>query len=134
MRIFFLVLFFLLAPVSTLIGQTQAEMNQEADDKYSQETNKLNSVYHELLKKYSKDTKFIINLKIAQRKWIDFRDAQLAMKFPKRSIGFYGSVLPMCKSYYLAELAQARTKQLDEWLVPYVEGDVCAGTIGKFEN
>ena len=78
-------------------------------------------------------TFFIKNLKVAQRLWVQFRDAQLAMKFPERGNGYYGSMLPMCKTLYLQELTERRVKELEVWLVKGEEGDVCSGTIGEYE-
>lgn len=121
------------ASAPALLAQSQLEMNQAAGNEFAAADKKLNSVYQQILRKYAKNPLFLKYLKTAQRLWVQFRDAQLAMKFPDREPGFYGSVLPMCKSNYLAELTVDRTKQLEEWLKPRTEGDVCSGSLGEFD-
>ena len=64
------------------IGQTQLEMNQEAAKNFKEADKELNSVYNQILKEYQADTKFITNLKVAQRAWIKFRDAEMNAVFP----------------------------------------------------
>ena len=106
-------------------SQTQLEMNDDAYNDYSKADNELNDIYQEVIEKYKSDTIFIEKLRIAQRIWIQFRDAELDLKYPEREPGYYGSVLPMCKGYYLAYLTKTRTEALKEFLKPYVDGDVC---------
>jgi uncharacterized protein YecT (DUF1311 family) len=89
-------------------------------------------VYQKILVRYAKNPLFIRNLKESQRLWVRFRDAQLAMKYPERGAGYYGSVLPMCKSNYLNELTEQRVRELEAWLAQPGEGDVCNGTIGEY--
>jgi len=120
--------------VLALIGvscfpQTQTEMNQEAHEAYQQTDKELNTVYQDILVQYSTDTVFIKNLKASQRIWITFRDAELDMKYPNDPEKNYGSVLPMCRAYYLMELTEQRTKKLRVWLNGVLEGDVCAGSV-----
>jgi uncharacterized protein YecT (DUF1311 family) len=57
-------------------------MNQQSFDSYDKADKELNNVYKKILEKYKSDTLFIKNLKISQRIWITFRDAELNMKFP----------------------------------------------------
>ena len=130
----FVLLFLMLCSFSHVsFAQTQSDMNQESGVSYKQVDARLNKVYQDILKLYSKNPLFIKNLKVAQRLWLQFRDAQLAMKFPERGNGYYGSVLPMCKTLYLQELTERRVKELEVWLVKGEEGDVCSGTIGEYE-
>lgn len=114
-------------------AQTQSAMNEESGVSYRQVDARLNNVYRQILKLYGKNPLFIKNLKVTQRIWVQFRDAQLAMKFPERGNGYYGSVLPMCQAAYLKELTDRRVKELEAWLVKGEEGDVCNGTIGEYE-
>jgi uncharacterized protein YecT (DUF1311 family) len=93
----------------------------------------LNEVYQKIFKLYSENELFIKNLKIAQKLWIQFRDAQLAAMYPERDGGYYGSVLPMCEAIYLKKLTEARIKELEQWLDDREEGDVCNGTIGEYK-
>ena len=110
-------------------GQSQKEMNQEEQNKYLKADKKLNNVYNQILKEYKSDTEFIKNLKIAQRIWIKFRDAEMKLKYPDREQGYYGSIHPMCLSIYLTELTEERTKKLKMWLLGIEEGDGCNGSV-----
>lgn len=115
-------------------GQSQTEMNQEAYAHYKEKDAELNLVYNKILKEYGNEKDFIINLKKAQNIWIQFRDAEMAMRFPKEDKGLhYGSVYPMCRSYILAEMTEQRTNKLKVWLEGIEEGEVCLGTI-KMKN
>lgn len=112
-----------------IFAQAQAEskkpisLNQESAD------DELNRIYQQILKNYQSDTAFIANLKISQRIWIRFRDAELNMKFPDRDAGYYGSIYPECKALYLEELTRARTKTLLVWLKGIEEGELCRGSV-----
>ena len=106
-------------------SQTQLEMNDDAYHEYSKADKELNETYQKLIEKFQTDTIFIEKLRVAQRIWIQLRDAELDLKYPEREPGYYGSVLPMCKGYYLAYLTKTRTEALKEFLKPYVDGDVC---------
>lgn len=109
-------------------GQTQLEMNTDAANEYKKADAELNSVYKQILKKYASDTAFIKNLKAAQRLWIQFRDAEMKMKYPADR-SEYGSVFPMCYSLYMTELTNTRTATLKIWLEGIEEGDVCSGSV-----
>lgn len=89
----------------------------------------LNATYQQILKEYATDTAFISHLKIAQRLWIKFRDAELLMKYPPQPAGYYGSVQPMCEKTYLEQLTRDRIKTLKVWLDGIPEGDVCTGSV-----
>jgi uncharacterized protein YecT (DUF1311 family) len=117
---------------SFCLAQTQTEMNQDAGKSYKQVDKKLNDVYQKIFKLYSKNTLFLKNLRTSQKIWIQFRDAQLAMKYPERSPGYYGSILPICKESYLSELTSKRVKELEVWLGKPIEGDDCTGTVGEY--
>jgi len=106
-------------------SQTQSEMNGEVTESFKKADKELNLTYKKVLEKYKSDTVFIENLRIAQRIWIKFRDAELELKYPKREVGYYGSVLPMCKALYLTGLTEKRTVTLTEFLKGVEEGDVC---------
>ena len=113
-----LILFLLLIALPALIvsAQTQSEMNQEAYDDYKKSDIELNVTYKKILTMYKSDTAFIKRLRVSQRLWVKFRDAELEMKYPPREPGYYGSVQPMCNAYYLKELTEERTKKLQLWL------------------
>ena len=110
-------------------GQTQLEMNQEEQNKYLKADKELNNVYNQILKEYKTDTEFVKNLKIAQRIWIQYRDAEMKSKYPDREQGHYGSIHPACRSIYLTELTQERTKKIKIWLTGIKEGDACSGSV-----
>ena len=119
-----LILLFITTNISSF-SQTQLEMNDDAYNDYSIADKELNNTYQKVIEKFSLDTIFIEKLRISQRIWIQFRDAELDLKYPEREPGYYGSVLPMCIGYYLAYLTKTRTESLKEFLKPYVDGDVC---------
>ena len=81
-------------------------------------------IFKEISKKIT-----VENLKKAQRIWIEFRDAELEMKYPKRERGYYGSIQPLCKAIYLKKLTDKRTETLKVWLIGIEEGDACNGSV-----
>ena len=109
-------------------GQDQSGLNNGEQSQYLKTEKELNSVYQKILKEYKEDTAFIKNLKVSQRIWIQFRDAEMKMKYPDREPHYYGSVFPMCWSSYLTELTNNRIKTLKIWLEGIEEGDVCSGS------
>lgn len=104
-------------------------MNQTAGEKYSMADKEMNRVFNQILIDYKNDSNFIEKLKVSQRLWIKFRDAELEMKFPESDKRYYGSMYPMCASGYLEQLTKERTKKLMEWLNPIPEGECCGGSI-----
>ena len=89
----------------------------------------MNKIYADILKEYKTDTAFIKNLKKTQKLWIQFRDAEMKMKYPDREPGYYGSVQPMCWLMYKEELLRERIKNLRVWLEGIKEGDVSSGSV-----
>ncbi|MFM1744087.1 MAG: hypothetical protein RLZZ630_24 [Bacteroidota bacterium] len=127
---FVLILFLSLSTLTIgLQAQTQYEMNQQAANDEKAADAELNRVYKQILTDYAEDTLFIKNLKASQRIWINFRDAEVKMKFPEREEGYYGSMHPMCISDYRAGLIRQRTAKLKEWLQPVEDGDGCEGSV-----
>lgn len=114
-------------------GQTQADMDKDAYNTYSKADKKLNSVYQQVLKEYHDDSIFIKNLKIAQRLWIKFRDAEVSVKYPDEPSVNYGSVEPMCWAIYMTTLTEDRTEELQIWLTG-VKEDICAGSVKDISN
>jgi hypothetical protein len=110
-------------------AQTQGEMNQDAAGEFKAADKELNAIYKQILEDYADDDVFLANLKEAQRCWIDFRDAQLKMKYPDREPGYYGSIQPVCEMTYLTELTQDRIKTLNVWIEGVEEGNLCGGTV-----
>jgi uncharacterized protein YecT (DUF1311 family) len=110
-------------------GQTQGQMNNSAEENFKKADLELNNIYQQILKEYKSDTVFVTNLQLSQRLWIQFRDAELKVKFPKTKL--YGSVQPMCNSNYLEALTRERIKTLNVWLEGIEEGDVCSGSVKR---
>lgn len=115
------------------LAQTQLTLNDQAAKEAKQADEKLNLVYKQVLGLYAKNTEFVAKLKKAQRLWVDFRDAQLALVYPERPAGYYGSSMPMCRSLYLTRLTKTRTEELEE-LLASTEGDICGGVIGDHQG
>jgi uncharacterized protein YecT (DUF1311 family) len=107
-------------------AQSQTQLSTSANSKYKQADKELNTVYRQVLTQYAKQPTFIRNLKIAQRLWVQLRDAELAARFPGRN---YGSAQPMCEAAYLEGLTRTRTQFLRTWLNGIKEGDVCSGSV-----
>ena len=108
-------------------GQTQMEMNIEAGAQFKKADKELNVIYQTILKEYASKPVFIKKFKVAQRLWVQLRDADLAAKFPGPD--YYGTVEPMCRARYLADLTKQRIKFLKVWLVGITEGDACNGSV-----
>lgn len=104
-------------------------MNQDAGNDFKKADKELNDVYNKIIIEYKEDTAFIKNLKIAQKRWIQFRDAEMKAKYPDREPGYYGSIQPLCWYSYLTELTTERTNKLKAWLTGIEEGDACAGSV-----
>ena len=126
---FSLAIILLILSFSKVESQTQSEMNQESYISFDKADKDLNDIYKKILEKYKSDTLFIKNLKISQRIWITFRDAELNMKFPDYEPGWYGSMHPMCVNGYLKELTVNRIRTLRKWLDGRIQGDGCNGSI-----
>ena len=124
-----LILVSVLSYISISFGQIQSDLNEAEHKKYLSADKELNSIYQKILKEYKEDTSFIKNLKQSQKIWIQFRSAEMKVKYPNRESGHYGSGLPMCWSIYLTELTNERIKSLQVWLNGVEEGDVCAGSV-----
>jgi len=115
------------APKCLDTAQTQRDLNDSAGNESAKAERELNATYQGILKKYADDPAFIGRLRIAQRAWLKFRDAQLEMRFLPSDQA--GSAKPMCYASYKVELTQARARELKVWLDGVEEGDVCAGSI-----
>jgi uncharacterized protein YecT (DUF1311 family) len=115
-----------------VFSQPQRASDQDACARFQQADTLLNKTYNQVLTEYSKNAAFIRKLKIAQRAWIAYRDAQVEAVYPepdKRAA--YGSVYPMCRCIALAQLTTQRAAELKRWIDGIEEGDVCSGSIKK---
>jgi len=115
-------------------SQTQAEMNKESYAEYNKSDKTLNEIYKTILSEYKSDTIFVENFKKSQRLWIQFRDAEMEMKFPNYADKVYGSIHPTCRAFYLKELTDKRIETLKEWVSGIEEGDVCNGSVKIIEE
>jgi len=115
-------------------AETQRDLNRCASLSYDEADKALNDLYKRIIKDYADDPRFIEKLRASQRAWLKFRDAEMDALFPhKDDTGYYGSVLPMCQSSWLATLTRQRIDQLRKWSNRIDEGDACAGSI-KFKD
>lgn len=90
----------------------------------------LNDIFQEILSAYSENDVFIESLRQSQRIWINFRDAELEMKYPGEDKRVqYGSVYTMCAEQYLSKMTNERTSTLRQWLTGIEEGNVCGGSV-----
>jgi len=114
---------------SSIEKETQTDLSQKASATYEESDKHLNTVYQTLISDYKDDALFLKNLKESQRLWVQFRDAELALKYPEYGGASYGSSISMCKSTYLKELTDKRVSTLRIWVNGIAEGDVCAGSV-----
>lgn len=112
------------------LAQTQTDSNEDSCATFKQADALLNKSYNQVLSEYRKNAAFIRKLRVAQRAWIAYRDAQIEALYPatdKRAE--YGSVYPMCRCSALATLTTQRADELKKWIDGAEEGDVCSGSI-----
>lgn len=105
-------------------AQSQSEMNADACRDAKAADAELNRVYKDVMARAAEDAKLADRVKVAQRAWVAFRDAQLALLYPPGD-PTQGSVAPMCACLAEQELTTDRTKQLRR-LLAGEEGDVCS--------
>jgi uncharacterized protein YecT (DUF1311 family) len=124
----YLSIILLLFSLTLAFGQTQQEMNAQAARGMDKAEAELNTVYRKVLQLYAADTVFIRKLRIAERIWVQFRDAQIEMKYPGNPMD-YGTVGEMCIAMYKEYLTRERIKTLKEWVDGEEDGDVCSGSV-----
>jgi len=119
--------------VIIFISSLNTVFGRNDGDEYAKAEKEINTVYQKILREYSSDKEFIKNLKVAQRLWIQFRDAEIKAKYPNKTPGYYGSVYSLCVSNLKTQLTNERIKTLKVWLAGTEEGDVCSGSV-KIKN
>ena len=97
----------------------QLEMNRCALDDYEQVDLQLNQTWKALIGRFKKDKTHVEQLRVAQRAWIKFRDAEAEALFPcddsnKRFC--FGSMYPILHSVALTEMTEARIRSLQNHL------------------
>jgi uncharacterized protein YecT (DUF1311 family) len=115
-------LFLLSAPVFAFECNpegNQAEMNQCAKDDFDKADKALNKTYQELVSKIKTQGGDVIPLRDAQRAWIKFRDAELAMMFACESDDIrlcWGSMYPLLYFGEKSSLTEDRTEALQGYI------------------
>jgi len=104
-------------------------MNNRSGDGTKKAERKMDDVYKKILKIYAKDTLFVKNLKLSQKLWLQYSNAQLKAMFPDYGPGYYGSMHAMCVATYSKKLAEQRMHELELWLIGNEEEDGCDGSI-----
>lgn len=92
---------------------TQAGMNSCAAEQLKTADTALNKVYQQIIHRLGDDADTVKLLRDAQRAWVDFRDKHCA--FTASGVAG-GSVFPFIHDGCLAEVTEARTKELDTFL------------------
>ncbi len=117
----------------TQLSSTIEQVDATEDISYQEADKALNKVYKQILKKYEKAPIFLKKLKAAQRLWIQFRDAEVEMRFPMENKQVaYGTIYFDCKEQILKDMTIARTQTLKAWLGDIDEYDSCNGSKGVF--
>ncbi len=121
---------FLISCTYILSAQTQTEMNISSYNKYEKIDQELNEIYNQILIDYQEDSLFLTKLKDSQNLWMQFRDAEIEMKYPKpNKRGYYGSMYPLCANSLSEKITNQRISTLEQWLKPIPEGEGCRGSI-----
>lgn len=111
-------------------AETQQQISQCADLDNQAADRELNQVYQAVIKQHAGDKTFTDNLKLAQRAWLKWRDAEMAATYPHaEEAGYYGSALNACWATQLASLTRERSRQLRKWLDGVEEGELCSGSL-----
>ena len=96
------------------VGQTQLEMDEQANQDFEKQDKQLNIVYAQFVKTYadSQDDDAIVHKKIvaAERAWVTYRDAEANMEASVNAEG--GSLYPALYSGTCATLTRERIKLL----------------------
>ena len=88
----------------------------------------LNRVYKALLEKQKDNQPFTDKLRVAQKAWVAFRDAELDAMYSCKDPdprACWGSMLPMCHADHQAKLTKDRVKRLKELLDAGPPADDC---------
>lgn len=109
-------------------------MNLQAEENIGNERGELNRVFDAILLEYKSQKTLVKNLKISQRLWTNYMEAQMLTRFPEDEESREYSAFDLCWFTYREELIQNRTKELQVWLDGFPEGDVCSGTVKLVER
>jgi uncharacterized protein YecT (DUF1311 family) len=131
MRIIFIG-FFLLFTSTILKCQSQIELTFQWCDKYTEADKELNLVYQNIIKKYSKDTLFIKNLKKTQNNWIKLKESDKELWMPEDPNWY--SAASMCFCQFKLDLTEKRTEFLKKWVLGPEERDGWICGFGAINN
>jgi len=98
----------LLLTTTAAFGQTQAEMNQQAAADFRKADAQLNAIYGKA--KAALDAEAQEKLKVAQRAWITFRDAEADLQADATARG--GTMAPCINYGVRQQLTEARIEDL----------------------
>ncbi|HTV85675.1 MAG TPA: lysozyme inhibitor LprI family protein [Dyella sp.] len=99
-------------------ADTQADMNQCAQDAVSAADKELNATYQAVLKKWAAYPVMLDKLRQSQRQWLSYRDADLKARFAIEDGegAERGTAYPAAYAFYQASLERERTARLCEYL------------------
>lgn len=111
-------------------SQTQLDFAKQAAAAYQKAKTALDSTFQKIRTEYKTNPVFIDRLEKVQIIWNSYKEAMLEMKFPAENKRLaYGSIYPVCVSFFLEELTEEWNKKLEPWLTGAEEGDVCTGSV-----
>jgi len=106
-------------------GETQLDLNICANADYKKADKVLNSIYKKLIKIKKDDELYIKRLKVSQRLWIKFRDAEINTIFSCEDINIrmcWGSMADMLYSEAMIKLTKERTVTLQKYIEEFNKG------------
>ena len=112
-----------------VFSQTQKELYKEICEDMIKAEKEMENVVQKIRNKYYNDTLFLAKLETSQKRWLQYREAHIEMKFPVKDKQFeYGSMYPTCYCLEKISITQKRIKDLEMWVNGVIEGDVCPGS------
>jgi hypothetical protein len=111
---------------SLTFSQSVLNFNASADSSLKKTENELKIVCQKILTEYPYDTAFIKNFNNSQMIWIEYRNAQVKMKYPDNSY------LTGCVARYSEILTKERINTIKKWIdrVDVIEvSNLCNGSI-----
>lgn len=104
-------------------AMTQIDMDMCANRDYQAADKKLNDVYRKLMAALD-DKGYQAKLKTAERAWIQYRDTECTFEVAQNE---GGTIYPMAYSGCVTKLTDARTKELQDYLVCWKDAAKCGG-------
>ena len=108
-----------------IYGQSQHEMNKKVVEEYQSINAELLHISDLILNKYKNQPDFLNQFNTLQSKWKDLVNLQIALMYPKNSLG---SSQSLCETLYLIALTKQQINHLSVFLEPYKEGEICTNT------